>query len=90
MSRQSRTSQVDPPDVADEAIPAWSRGRERTVTASQVQRAVTQLRERTGLSDAEQMPAVLRALGLVVVADHVVPEPRQPVLEDLPGPQRPR
>jgi hypothetical protein len=48
----------------------------RTVTASQVTNAITQLREQPGLSAAVQIQAVLRALDLTVVPDPNVPAAR--------------
>ena len=48
----------------------------RVVTASQVDHAVAQLRERPGRSAVEQVQAVLRAFDLTVVPDPVIPEPR--------------
>lgn len=48
----------------------------RVVTASQVDHAVVQLRERRGQSAAEQLQAVLRALDLTVVPDPSIPRPR--------------
>lgn len=48
----------------------------RTVTPEQVERAVTQLRERPGLSAVEQIHAVLRALELTVTPAPVIPRQR--------------
>jgi hypothetical protein len=61
---------VDPP-------PVMAGSRDRSVTRQQVDRAVTQLRERRHLPAAEQMQAVLRALDLVVVPDPEIPAPRE-------------
>lgn len=46
----------------------------RTVTPSQVEHAVVQLRERPRQNPAEQVQAVLRALDLTVDADAERPE----------------
>lgn len=59
------------------ADPPPTMARDRSVTRQQVDRAVTQLRERRHLPAAEQMQAVLRALDLVVVPDPEIPAPRE-------------
>lgn len=48
----------------------------RTVTLQQVERAVTQLRERRGQPAAEQVHAVLRALELSVATAPSIPSQR--------------
>lgn len=61
-------------------------GPPRTITAAQLANAITQLRARRGQSAALQMQAVLRALGLIVVPDPVVPASRsesQPTPADV-------
>lgn len=56
-------------DPIVEAPPRADIERCRTVTASQVTNAITQLREQPGQSAAVQIQAVLRALDLTVVPD---------------------
>lgn len=48
----------------------------RSVTPEQVERAVTQLRERRGQSAVEQVHAVMRALELTVAPAPVLPHQR--------------
>jgi hypothetical protein len=67
-----------------DSSPTVSGPRDRSVTRQQVDRAVTQLRERRHLSAAEQMQAVLRALDLVVVPDPEIPAPRD-AAEGIPA-----
>lgn len=57
------------PDLPASASPMAHVGTCRTVTASQVTNAITQLRVRRGLSAAMQIQALLRAFDLTVVPD---------------------
>ena len=57
------------PDAIVTASPQADSKRCRTVTASQVAHAITQLREQRGYAAAVQVQAVVRALDLTVVPD---------------------
>jgi hypothetical protein len=71
-----RLEELDPTTAAiQQASPGGCRcsaahAAQRTVTSSQLDQAVRQLRERRGRPAAEQMQAVLRALELSVLRDN--------------------
>jgi hypothetical protein len=64
------------PDLAASTRPVPGSESGRTVTASQVANAITQLRERPRLNAAAQVHAVLQALDLTVVPDPAIRRPR--------------